>query len=103
MRETFLVIILNMHNKKTMKKWSLRNRRGGYHKILLKKIITLLEYLSGNEVNLLLKDLYQLRKLDETIILSKKADIAINNISKICNETKLKKSIIIAIKNQEIY
>ena len=63
MRETFLDIILKIENIRLMKKWSERNKLIGHHSVLLKKIITVLELISGNETDSLLKDLLKKEKL----------------------------------------
>ena len=65
MRETFLDKISNFNNKKMMKKWSGRNKQGGYYRIIVNKIISLLQLISGNEIDLLLTELINIRKLNQ--------------------------------------
>ena len=90
MRVTFLDKILNFNNKKMMKKWSERNKKGGYYRIIVNKIISLLQLISGNEIDLLLTELINIRKLNQ-VDLSDKCNIALKNISKLYIETKPKK------------
>ena len=90
MRETFIDKILKIENIRLMKKWSERNKSSGYHSVLLKKIITILELISGNETDSLLKDLLKTRKIESEKDLEN-ANTALKHISDIYKDTKPKK------------
>ncbi len=55
--KTFVDQILDLPDKRFMKKWSRRNKFGGHHSKLIKKIFEILKYISGDDTSSLLDEL----------------------------------------------